>query len=67
MAHFALIESHIRCGQVSWGGTSDCNINKILQKTALRALYGLDPRNSCKNRVQSGYGQSLKVLIVTAL
>lgn len=63
-AYFAVVESHIRYGLLSWGGTSEANLNRILvlQKKAVRALAGLGTTDSCREAFKS-----LKLLTVVAL
>ncbi|XP_054259865.1 Bardet-Biedl syndrome 7 protein homolog [Macrosteles quadrilineatus] len=63
-AYYAVIESHIRYCLISWGGTSEANLNKVLvlQKKAVRALSGLERLDSCREAFKS-----LKLLTVTAL
>uniref|UniRef100_A0A1B6LNL4 Uncharacterized protein n=1 Tax=Graphocephala atropunctata TaxID=36148 RepID=A0A1B6LNL4_9HEMI len=59
-----MVESHIRYGLISWGTTSEANLNKILvfQKKAVRTLAGLGPTDSCREAFKS-----LKLLTVTSL
>ncbi|KAG8322416.1 hypothetical protein J6590_108284 [Homalodisca vitripennis] len=63
-AYYAMVESHIRYGLISWGSTSEANLNKILilQKKAIRTLADLGPTDSCREAFKS-----LKILTVTSL
>uniref|UniRef100_A0A1B6LC00 Uncharacterized protein n=2 Tax=Graphocephala atropunctata TaxID=36148 RepID=A0A1B6LC00_9HEMI len=63
-AYFALFESHLRYGLVAWGGTTAQNLHRVLvvQKRAMRALTGLNYRESCKEAFKEQ-----RILTVVAL
>lgn len=50
IAYFALLESNLRYGLLIWGNSSAGNLQRVLvsQKKAIRALAGLQPRESCR-------------------
>uniref|UniRef100_A0A1B6LDU6 Reverse transcriptase domain-containing protein n=1 Tax=Graphocephala atropunctata TaxID=36148 RepID=A0A1B6LDU6_9HEMI len=50
IAYFALFESNLRYGLLVWGNSSAGNLQRVLvmQKKAVRALAGLQPRESCR-------------------
>lgn len=64
VAYFALFESHLRYGIVSWGGTAASNMEKILiqQKRAIRCLAGISYQESCREPFRQ-----LKILTVTSI
>lgn len=49
-AYLALFESNLRYGLLIWGNSSGGNLQRVLvsQKKAIRALAGLQPRESCR-------------------
>uniref|UniRef100_A0A1B6GU06 Reverse transcriptase domain-containing protein n=1 Tax=Cuerna arida TaxID=1464854 RepID=A0A1B6GU06_9HEMI len=49
-AYYALFESNLRYGLLVWGSSTTRNLQRILvaQKKAVRALAGLQPRESCR-------------------
>lgn len=64
VAYFALFESHLRYGIVSWGGTAASNMEKVLiqQKRAIRCLAGIHYLESCREPFKQ-----LKILTVTSI
>ena len=50
ISYYALIESHLRYGIAFWGVCSDYLFNSVfvLQKRALRFMYGIARRESCR-------------------
>ena len=52
LAYHGLFESSLRYGIEFWGFCSLTNYNRlfVLQKTALRIVWGLGPRDSCRER-----------------
>ncbi|XP_046679459.1 uncharacterized protein LOC124366904 [Homalodisca vitripennis] len=49
-AYYAFLETHLRFGIATWGGTSATNLDRVLiqQKKAIRSLTGLEQRESCR-------------------
>lgn len=64
IAYYALVDSQLRYAISTWGGSSAGNLERVLirQKQAIRALAGLNSRDSCREAFKS-----LKILTVTAL
>jgi hypothetical protein len=64
VAYFALFESHLRYGIVTWGGTANTNLERVLkqQKRAIRCLAGLQHQESCRETFKQ-----LKILTVISL
>lgn len=50
MVYFALIESHLRYGIPFWGSCSEYLFNSVfvLQKRAMRFMFGMQGRDSCR-------------------
>lgn len=63
-AYFALLESHLRYGIATWGGTTSTNMEKVLidQNRAIRCLAGLGCQDSCQATFVK-----LKILTVIAI
>lgn len=63
-AYFALFETYMRYGLAVWGGSLKGNMDRvlILQKSAIRVLARLSPRDSCRR-----YFKELNILTVVGL
>lgn len=48
LAYHAYVESLLRYGLIIWGNSTDQNRTFVAQKKCIRALYGLQPDESCQ-------------------